>query len=312
MGTKRDGHVIKRICPGSPVLLVFGTPTADGNDFDHDRLWDRIVGHRGRSCSWILLHDEKEAGYYRGITGLGDSIDETAESLRSIIARSSASEVITCGSALDGHAALVFGALLAASRIVAVEPVAHLIADQLERYNDQRWQNVLAALPVSSPGQQFDALEVLTRCRFGGDALVLFGTGRGIANDQAAHLNLVHAQWLARSDRVTLYPFADIRQDLWGELERGGKLEEVLTRYLFEEQPDRPETRKKLGDARTKRFPSLAPRNMANSWVASVVRDVDDAGSQQVEYVYAIAGNAEAPELRRIDDELRRWIAENL
>ena len=114
-----------------------------------------------------------------------------------MIARFNPSEVITCGATLGGHAALVFGTLLAASRVVAVEPVAHLIADELERYNDRRWRSVLAALPVPSPGQGFNALETMTRCRFSGEAFVLFGTGRGSANDEAAHLNLVHAQWLA-------------------------------------------------------------------------------------------------------------------
>ena len=51
---------------------------------------------------------------------------------------------------------------------------------------------------------------------------------------------------------------------------------------------------------------------MANSYVASVIRDIGDVDSQKVEVVYAIAGNAEAPELRKVDDEMRRWIAENL
>ena len=51
---------------------------------------------------------------------------------------------------------------------------------------------------------------------------------------------------------------------------------------------------------------------MANSYLASVIRDMRNVDSQPVEIVYAIAGNAEMPEFRKIDDEIRRWIAENL
>jgi hypothetical protein len=312
MGNKHDGYIIQRICPGAPILLVFGAAAADGDPFENGKLWERIAEHRGRSCSVVLLEDARNAGYYRGIAGLGDSIDETAESLRSMIASFNASEVITCGVALGGHAALVFGALLAASRVVAVEPVAHLIADELERYNDRRWRNVLAALPGPSPGQRFNAVDVMTRCGFAGEAFVLCGTGRVNANDYAAHLNLIHAQWLASSDRVTLYPFSDIWQDLWVELERRGQLEEVMKRYLFEEQSPRQEVHKKQRDARTKEVPSQAPPAKTNSYIASVVRDMSDVGSQKTEVVYAIAGNAEVPEIRIVDDELRRWIAENL
>jgi hypothetical protein len=312
MGNKRDGYVIHRICPGAPLLLVFGASVARSDAFEDGKLWERIAPHCGRSCSLVLLNDEYDAGYYRGITGLGDSIGESADNLRSMIASFNASEVIACGVALGGHAALVFGALLAASRVVALEPVAHLIANELDCYNDRRWRNILAALPAPSPGQTFNALTVMTRCRFDGDAFVLFGTGRGDAGSQAAHLNLVHAQWLARSERVTLCPFTDVRQDLWGELERRGELEEVVKRYLFEEQSERRPVHKNQEDARTHQAASQAPAATVPSHVASVIRDIAEVDSRKIEVEYAIAGNGDAPELRHVDDEMRRWIAENL
>ena len=242
----------------APMLVgVRHAEPVNDDAFEHRQLWDRIAGHRGRSCSLVILQDAKNAGYYRGITGLGESVDETAENLRSMIARFNASKVITCGAALGGHAALVFGAILAATRVVAVEPVAHLVADELERYNDRRWRDVLAALPEPSPGQRFNALDVMTRCQFGGDAFVLFGTGRGNADGQAAHLNLVHAQWLARSERVTLCPFADVWQDLWEELEKPGELEGIMQRYLFEEQSERREAKNRATPVQERYFASL-------------------------------------------------------
>ena len=75
------------------------------------------------------------------------AIDEVLAALQAMIVRLAPSEIVTFGTGLGGHAALIFGVLLGARRIVAVEPAAHLIGDVLARYNDRRWQRELAALP---------------------------------------------------------------------------------------------------------------------------------------------------------------------
>lgn len=305
MGANQNGYAVRRVGRGAPLLLVFDGAEGPSNAFAHADLWEGIAQGRDRPCGLVLLRDGAGAGYYRGVAGLGSSIDETAVSLRSLIAELAPTEVITCGSGLGGHASLVFGTLLGARRIVAVEPVAHLIAEELTLYNDRRWQRVLARLPEPSPAREYAVPTLMASCRFNGHGFVLFGTGRGVDLAQAAHLNLVHAQWLARSDRVTLCPFPEVWQDLIEALSRQGKLESVLKHYLFApEDPPRGGHRRREG---------LAGRRVtANHCVVSLFRAAPGDGPEGTELLYAAAGIGEAPEIRKVDDEIRRWIAENL
>ena len=287
----QDGFLVRRIIEGAPLLLAF-----DGAD--DAEAWEKIARHRDPPAGLILLRDPAAAGYYRGIPGLGDSIGGAAEALSAMIAGSGAAGVVAAGAGLGGHAALVFGTLLGAARIVAVEPVAHLIAEELASYNDRRWARVLAAIPRPSPARLFDVPTLMGRRGFTGVALVLFGTGRAGGDVQSVHPSQVHAEWLARSDRVTLHAVPEVLPDRWRELLLRDEVEAMVVRHLF--------------DAEAPTSDRAAPafrRPESGHCFVSVIRQPLDNGT---EVVYAMAGDGTAPELRPVNDEIRRWIAENL
>ena len=200
---------------------------------------DSIAGNRGRPRGLILLRETRGRGAAdRGIAGLGDTPEETATSLCMMFNGFQPSEVIACGTGLGGHAVLVFGALLYATRVVAVEPVAHLIAQELASYNDRRWRGVLEDAPRIAAAARFRR-PGCDPAAPGSPATPSSCSARvgATAPPRPAHHNLIHAHWLACfPPGAALCLFPDIWQGLWGELHRRGQLEAVLEQYLFDEE----------------------------------------------------------------------------
>lgn len=293
MGESMVDFTVRHAHRGGPLVLAFDAA-------EPDQLWDGA-----ESAEWpysvVLLNDPSGAGYYRGVRGLGASIAAASDALRPIVAGLEPTEVFTCGTGLGGHAALIFGVLLGADRIVAFEPPAHLIADELARYNDRRWRSLMTELPSPELARSFEVPALMTRRQFAGHAFVLYGTGRGDEHNDAAHQNLIHAQWLARSERVSLAPFPEIRPGLWTALAERGHLGAVLRRYFFEEQiPPRSSSPVTT---------SVTPRGSAGPCHLQVHQAaVPDGG----ETVYAAVSMGDDNDSLQITDELRRWIAENL
>src|SRR5690349_21555318 len=85
MANGGDGYTIDPAGPGAPVLLAFDDRSAPGAS-PHADLLARLARRGGRPFGSILLHDRARAGFYRGVPGLGDTIDEVAAALRPLIA----------------------------------------------------------------------------------------------------------------------------------------------------------------------------------------------------------------------------------
>ena len=141
-----DGFNAHRLLPGAPALLVFEDP-ADSPNPVLSELLERIARRDGRPRTLVVIRGSVAAAFLREIEDPGGSFEEFVEALRCRLAASAAGDVTTFGRGLGGYSALVFGVLLRARRIVTVEPVAHLIAEELARYCDRRWERVLPALP---------------------------------------------------------------------------------------------------------------------------------------------------------------------
>lgn len=291
-------------CRGAPLLLLFGAPAASGESLAHAGLFWTIARRRKPPCGLVFVHDRKRSGFYRGATGFGTSIDEVEATLRTMIERLEPSTIVTCGEGIGGHAALVFGILLGASRIVALEPPSHLVADELARYHDGRWQHALAELPAPALARRFDVSSLIAARGFRGRALILFGTRRGRDGDHV-HQNLIHAHRLARSDRVVLQPFPDVEHGVLDALVHRGEADAILTRALFEVIPATP-AQDGLDAARlritSKRYQSFKYQ----------VCQAEDASGLAISYAAAGEVGPATSTAFGVDDEWRTWIAENL
>lgn len=309
-----------RECRGAPLLLVFGRPAAPGESLEHAGLYWQIARERDRPSGLVFLHDRERSGFYRGATWFGTTIDEVRQTLQAMVAELAPSELVTCGAGIGGHAALVFGILLGAARIVAFEPPGHLIADELALYNDRRWHLELAELPDPAEASRFDPSALIAETGFRGRIRVLLGTQRSNAYHDAVHQNVVHAHRLARSDRVVLYPFPEVEHGVLDWLVRRGDARDVLSRVLFEETAAPIETR------------SVPPLDLEKLRISSkrfqkfkyqVCRfEHPHAREEGPEAVvsFAAAGQFDEPAPHKVgetpppkvDDDWRCWIAENL
>jgi tetratricopeptide (TPR) repeat protein len=104
--------------PGRPLAILFG---------DSARRARRPAALRVFPGNTIVLRPAGKVWYHDGVPGLGTSIEETAASLRQIIAALQPSQVITIGAAMGGYAAVAFGSLLRADRIVALSAELQLM-----------------------------------------------------------------------------------------------------------------------------------------------------------------------------------------
>ena len=307
MTTGREGEWVR----GVPAVLAFGRADGPGGAFEHVELFERLARHRGRPFTRLFLPDPPGADSLLGGSWLLGATEEAVSSLRSWLVEREPSEVVTFGEGLGGHAALVFGAALGARRIVAVEPVSHLDADELARHHDRRWERAVAALDDPSLARRSDVHALFDRLGYDGRAFVLFGTRRGNDHHDAVNQNVIHAHRLALSGRVTLRPFPEVWQGLLGELLRRGDAEDVLSPYLFEDPALAPSPPAAV--ARDQPAHDVNYRYYYNfKYKICHIEDSRGYGGTTETAAYAAAGEVNPKADERVDDGWRRWIAENL
>ena len=114
------GCLIDRVRPGLPLVVTFGF--FDWQQlpiFDFFGATKRLEARAGVRFNRILIRDIANAWYHRGVPGLGRHVDDVAASLRTLVRTIRPSEVTTVGQSDGGYAAIMFGMLLGADRIVA-------------------------------------------------------------------------------------------------------------------------------------------------------------------------------------------------
>jgi len=101
--------------PGHETVVVsFAHRGAAG--FAYYRLLDALPVSR------VFVRDSTDRWYNGAVPGLGDTVAEMAETVRAAIGETGATRVVTVGSSMGGYAALLFGGLLRADRVVALSP----------------------------------------------------------------------------------------------------------------------------------------------------------------------------------------------
>jgi hypothetical protein len=105
---------------------------------DHEPLWERLPITSTPATHRIWIRDRRYALYHRGVAGLGDSIAETAASLRRVLDGIGARRVVAVGGSLGGYAALVHGALLGADEIVGFGAPTTWLPEHMPELGDER------------------------------------------------------------------------------------------------------------------------------------------------------------------------------
>jgi hypothetical protein len=204
----RAGCLIDRVEPGRPLVLSFGfVDWKEPPRFDFFGRTKKLEKRQGGWINRVLVRDPVNAWYHRGVPGLGSHVDEVAATLRSLVAAIRPSSLTTVGQSAGGYAAILFGMLLGAGRIVAFGPLSHLDPDEATRYGDLRFLPVMKALRADPPRSCYDDLPALADALdYRGPLHLVFGTHPGHDGEGAGNLDALHAYRLARRPNVALHP----------------------------------------------------------------------------------------------------------
>jgi len=199
--------LIDRVVPGEILVIAFGFVSWETRpNFDFFGRLKKLEQNSGRHINKVLVRDSGNSWYHRHIDGLGAHPDETAESLRALIAAIAPSKVITIGQSMGAYAAVMYGLLLRVDSVIAFGPLSFLDPAQALLYHERRWLAVMRELAQNPPPSGYYDLTALPR---GDTALhLIFGTRPDQANaTESVNLDAMHAHRLAALGNCTLYPY---------------------------------------------------------------------------------------------------------
>jgi pimeloyl-ACP methyl ester carboxylesterase len=127
--------------PGLPAVVVFG---GVGHQVDIPILeFSHVL--EDIQADKFFINDFSNAWYHLGLDGISATLSETATFLHKTVV-SRYSRTILVGHSMGGYAALAFGALTDASRVVAFSPQAFISRKRRKEFADIRWEPKLDAL----------------------------------------------------------------------------------------------------------------------------------------------------------------------
>jgi hypothetical protein len=147
-----------------------------------------------RQADLIFYKDLQQCWYQRGLLGMTDDVPGTAEHIRRRVAEYGWKRIFTVGTSAGGYAAILFGALVGASRIVAFSPQTLVGPKVFRRFasTDSRQTD------IDIKGRFLDLAKVLEETGFAGRIDLFYGTRNA--------MDVLAAEWLQRFPCVTLHP----------------------------------------------------------------------------------------------------------
>lgn len=180
--------------------------------FEFARLLDRL------SVRQVLLRDPHRLWYYRGVPGLGASIEAVHEFLAQLKAGLRPRRIVTLGTSAGGYAAILFGLLLQADEVLAFAPQTRLTEPGDSR-TPERIEALHALVGRSAPPLELSALwprgqERAPRVR--------------IYYSEDEPLDVLHARRLEPLTGVQLQPVRCEGHRIIPHLKRDGRLSRIL------------------------------------------------------------------------------------
>ena len=175
----------------------------------------------------MFVRDPRQSWYHRGMPSHGNNLESIAELLQKIVAEQDVDRLVTVGSSAGGYAALAFGALLGADRVLAFGPQTTLDREVLSAMNDHRWDYLLDPLWAKGALEEswVDLNTALPRALDG-------NTRCGVFFDETVPGDSQHGELLAGIDGVRLYRFGRGGHTLSRHLRDCGALDRLLRQAL--------------------------------------------------------------------------------
>lgn len=164
----------------------------------------------------IFYKDFSQCWYQRGLLGISEDVPSTVEYIRRTLAERGYGRAYCLGTSAGGFAAILFGALLGATRILAFAPQTELTKQVFNRFRgvDSRFTE------IPTDGSYLDLVKVLERTRYAGQIDIYYSAGHAV--DRKA------AERLARFPCVKLHPIMARQHNVAAHLRETGQLAAAL------------------------------------------------------------------------------------
>jgi acetyl esterase/lipase len=235
-----DDFVVDAVRPGAPLVISFSyvvwTQRPPLYFFGRSKKLEQLTG---QPLNLAMLRDKTFHWFMHGVPGLGTGVDQVVDRLKKLIAAIRPSQVWCVGDSMGGHAAILFGLLLRADRIVSISPLSTFDPDFARRYNDSRFLWVMDAVAATLPENPYLDLPRLAReVDYQGRLDLIIGTSAGEKAPEAVNIDVMHAYRFGKLPKVRIHYVPESNHDdVALILKRAGKLDGVLLECLFDRPP---------------------------------------------------------------------------
>jgi hypothetical protein len=180
----------------SCVLVCFGGLSGglSGPPFE----FLRLTG--GLTVTRVFVRDLHQSWYQRGIAGLGPDLPSSARALSTMLDDLGGRRRVFAGTSAGGFAAMLYGSLIGADRVVAFSPQTTLLRVQRLALRDRRWRLQVESACHAAVSRSHLDLRAARRAGFRPEATIYYGTGD--------RRDTAHALRLRGCEGVTLAPRA--------------------------------------------------------------------------------------------------------
>ncbi|WP_224371002.1 hypothetical protein [Hyalangium versicolor] len=235
-----DDFVVDAVRPGAPLVISFSYVVWNQHPplyfFGRSKKLEQLTG---QPLNRILLRDKTFHWFMHGIPGLGTDVDQVVARLKQLIAAIRPSQVWCIGDSMGGHAAVLFGMLLRADRIVSIGPLSHFDPDLARRYNDKRFLWAMDAVAAAPPGNRYlDLPRIAREVDFQGRLDLIIGSSAGENAPDAVNIDVMHAHRFGNLPKLRIHCIPEAHHDDAAlNLSRSGRLDGILLECLFDQPP---------------------------------------------------------------------------
>jgi hypothetical protein len=150
-----------------------------------------------RNCELVFLKDFRQCWYLQGLVGISQDIPTTADFLRKLLLEDDKRPFVMLGASSGGYAALLFGAMLGAQRVVAFSPQTEITRKAIGLFGtlDTSLDERDLAAQFTSLKKVLDATPLTGAARIYYSRRNDFDSSEAAKIKDAAHVELCPVEW---------------------------------------------------------------------------------------------------------------------
>ncbi len=219
---------------GRPLIISFSFAFWERPcEFDFIGRFKKIEGLYDQPFNSIFLRDRHSLWYHRGVNGLGNNIGDVVAFLKLKIEHLQPSMIVTIGQSMGGYAALIFGALLKADKIISFAPLSFIDPEKLNFFGDRRYYQALKKInDIKLDVKYLDVLEVFSSVKHDPEIHVVFGVD-GDSDRELVHMDSMHALRLQALPGCVLHALEGVGHLVVKHLADNEMMDSFLLKHIF-------------------------------------------------------------------------------